>query len=550
MIKDADAWELYTKIKEQHELTGIFDKTDKCHRFYIGDQWRGCETGNEKLPVINIIKPIVDHKVATVAQNKLTITLNPLNAGSDYVSAKKISDKLTEHMALMWELHKMDRLLWLVAKDAAICGDAYVLFYDGQGDSQLIDRTQIFLSDEQEKDIQTQKYIIIKERRHVSEIKAEAKKNGVDKVLIDSIIADSDTDRELGEDSDKEVKGDISSKTTSVLMLWKDENGIVHRSRSCQYCVYEPDASTGLERYPIASLIWLNKKGSARGIGEVEPIIDNQIEINKQVARMIMTSKLTSYPKIAYRRGAISNPEQLEKAGGVIEVDDISVSAITDMVTYLHPSGMSADVYNIWTTLENKTKELAGASDAALGQIDPSKASGTAIIAVKSQSALPLNDQMAAYKQFVEDIALIWWDLWATYNPDGMRITITNDKGELVNEMVTAETLKAIKIKTRIDVSPDSPFDRYAQEQSVERALVSGYISFEEYVASLDSNSTAPRALFEKVLREREKKAQAQAGQQALMQAMAQAQGGQSIPADMGQGIPPEQNTGQTMPIM
>ncbi len=496
MIKDKQAWDLYTHIKNQHEQTGLHSVTDRCHSFYIGDQWQGIETGGESLPVLNVVKPIVDHKVATVAQNKLSIAINPLNVGEDYTAAQMICAKLTEHMAQLWEQNKMDRMLWDVCRNAAITGESYMLFYDGRGNGQVLDRTQIYLADEQNRSLQEQKFIIIKERRFVEDVKRVALSNGVD---ASAVTADSDTADELGDT--KEVGGEMG-KVSCVLMLWRGEDGFIHRCRACKLCVFEPDSNTGLTLYPIASFLWNEKKGSARGIGEVEPIIANQIEINKQNARMIMASKLASYPKIAYRKGSIANPAQLESVGGTIEVDDVSVSALSDMVTYLYPASMSSDVLNIWGNLYQRTKDLAGASDAALGMIDPSKASGTAIIAVKSQAALPLSSQMAGFKQFVEDVAHIWWDQWLTYNPQGMTITV-NYGGQPREEIVTADTLKALRIKTRVDASPDSPFDKYAQEQSVERALTAGLITFEEYVSTLDGSSIAPKAKFEAILARR-----------------------------------------------
>ena len=530
MIKDSMAWELYESVKEQHSLTGMFDMADRCHAFYSGDQWRGCETGDEKMPVLNIIKPIVDHKVATVAQNKLTITLNPLNYGTDYESAIRICDKLTSHMANMWEQNKMDRYLWVAAKEAAITGDSYVFFYDGKGDAQILDKTCVYLSDEQNSSVQEQKFIIIRERKFVEDVKEEARKNGIAENEIIGITGDSDTKEELGDEADKEVKSALSEKLTCVLMLWKDEKGTVHICRACKNCVYSPDrAIEGLTLYPIASLLWSEKKGSARGLGVVEPLISNQIEINKQNARMIMAAKRYSFPHIAYRTGSVLNPAQLENVGSTIEVDDVSVQRLSDMVTYLQPAPMSGDVFNLWQNLYQLTKDLAGGSDAALGQIDPSTASGTAIIAVKSQAALPLNDQMSAFKQFVEDIAAIWWDLWMVYNPNGMEIIVDENV-----EIVPNETLKALKISTRIDVSPDSPFDRFAQEQSVERAFAGGHISFEEYVEALDGNSTAPKNKFEGILARR----RSQQEEQAMM--MSQMQG---APGGMPQGAENNQNT-------
>ena len=41
----------------------------------------------------------------------------------------------------------------------------------------------------------------------------------------------------------------------------------------------------GLTLYPVAGMVWVKKKGSARGVGEAGPLIANQIEINKMLAR-------------------------------------------------------------------------------------------------------------------------------------------------------------------------------------------------------------------------------------------------------------------------
>ena len=45
---------------------------------------------------------------------------------------------------------------------------------------------------------------------------------------------------------------------------------------------YQPDTPiNGLTKYPIASFVWSRKKNSARGLGEVVPLINNQIQENK-----------------------------------------------------------------------------------------------------------------------------------------------------------------------------------------------------------------------------------------------------------------------------
>ena len=68
------------------------------------------------------------------------------------------------------------------------------------------------------------------------------------------------------------------------------------------------------------------------------------------------------------------------------------------------------------------SRELEGASESATGQVDPTKTSGEAIKAARDQSAMNLNEQSAAYKQFVEDLAMIWYKLWVAYSVQGLKL--------------------------------------------------------------------------------------------------------------------------------
>jgi len=146
-----------------------------------------------------------------------------------------------------------------------------------------------------------------------------------------------------------------------------------------------------------------------------------------------------------------------------------------------------------------ESKELAGAGDAAMGQVDPTQASGNAIIATRDQAALPLNEQISKYRQFVEDLALLWYDIWVAYNPNGLEVQM--DDEEVVH--ISAETLKKMKVNVRIDVSQNNPFSKYAQEQALSNLLTSQHISFEEYVDALDDGSVTPKGKLKDILDKR-----------------------------------------------
>ena len=62
-----DIWRKYQAGKDHHNKANMYTLTEKCHRFYEGDQWHGLQSGDEELPVLNFIKPICRYKIAMVA---------------------------------------------------------------------------------------------------------------------------------------------------------------------------------------------------------------------------------------------------------------------------------------------------------------------------------------------------------------------------------------------------------------------------------------------------------------------------------------------------
>jgi hypothetical protein len=191
------------------------------------------------------------------------------------------------------------------------------------------------------------------------------------------------------------------------------------------------------------------------------------------------------------------------------------------MISYLNPAQISPDAGAYSADLLGNTRELAGAGDAATGQVDPTKASGAAIIAVRDQAALPLNEQLAAYKQFVEDLALVWFDIWTTYNPNGLEITY-QEQGQDIAEVIPAAELAGMEVDIKIDVSPDNPWSKFAQQQQLDNLLQGQYISFEEYVEALDDNGSVPKGKLTAIV---EKRAQ--------MQQMAMPMAGEVMPNAM-----------------
>ena len=544
-VRITDIWRKYELGLSYMGKIDLVGKTDKAHRFYLGDQWHGVQTGGEELPSANFIKPIVRYKVSTVCQKSMTAIYSPID-NTDLVeqSALKI---LNKYFNKLWEIGKMDSVVRKIIRDAAIAGDSYIYFGEGAEVTrgQIIDNVNIFLGDEKNDNIQEQPYIIIRERRFVKDIRSEAEENGItDERELDLITSDTDTENELGNKTDLDYDPE-DGKCISLLYLYKDKDGYIHTVKSVKNLIYQPDRRiavenvdddgnvtvSGLKVYPIVNFTWEDKKNSARGASEVEYLIPNQLEVNKTLARRALTVKNVSYPKTVVNSSAVMNFNDLNKAGAIIEVNDANAQGVNNIVSYLNATTVGPDAKNLSDELMMNTRELAGAGDAAMGTIDPTQTSGAAIIAARDQSALPLNEQMARFRQFIEDIALVWFELWRAYNPEGLS-DVTKD-GEV---FIAPDVLENLKFNIKVDVTDKDAYSRYAEEQSIANLFGMQAITFEEYVSMLSEDSIVPKAKLEKIIADRMAAQKQMAAQQQMMpmEMMPQQMPEEAMPMEIG----------------
>lgn len=538
------AWERYQRGIAHLNKFGIIRDTEQAYRFYYGDQWYGVQAGNESLPIFNIIKPIVQYKVAVVGQNSLEIVYRPTGVVNDeYAMLSATCEMLNKQASDTWERLKLHRRMWDDIRDSAIAGDAYRYFYWNEEkeriETETVDRANIVFGDEQNPNLQDQPYIILIQRRPVSAVRDEARALGADKETIEAIRTDNEIINQIGRQAKVEVNADDHGKCLT-LICFERIDGVMHVSRSTRDVMYDDREIPGMGLYPIVNLIWSHVKGSARGIGEVKPVVANQIEINKTLYRITQAVKIYSLPRMVYNEN-LENPEDIEAVGVPLRVSGNNVQRVNEIVDYLRPQALSADTRSLLDTYLAVTKDLAGASDAAVGNINPEQASGTAILAVKRSSEMPISDSVEAYKQYIEDIALVWFDLWRTYAVNGLGTPIdaVDEAGNAVVTMIHTppRELQMLDIDVRIEVSPSNPYDKFAQERSMENLLGAKLISFEEYVESLSDDSVMPKAKLTEILKKR--------AEQQAQQAMVQLPPGmprQAIPDVLPPGASPTQN--------
>lgn len=501
-------WESYLKCKRFMELRGIYSDTDLNNRMYNGDQLYGLKVqGIEKIQ-FNFIKPIVDHKTSKVTSNLFAINFSPENIDNvEFMdTAQKACDLLNKKASKVFDKDMMDKKIKKWVKKSAINDESicYVNYNeeDDTFENEIISKNDIMYGDENNDDIQTQPYILIRQRKTVIELQQYAESLGVAKSELINITGDKDTSTVAGLSG----KDEMDDKCWLITKFYR-KDGIVHFSKATQYCTIKEDVSTGVELYPIAHITWDDEEGNARGVGIVRQLIPNQMETNKTAMRRALVVKNTAYPQKVVNIDAIQNPGDVNKVGATIYFKDMGNTRASDVFMNTNPAQMSPDSEKLQGELINYSRDLNNAGDATTGNINPESASGKAILAVQNAQNQPLTDQLIKVKSFIEDIARIWFEYWKTYS-EGLTIEVEDidpitGESEYTIEQIPSYVLEALSTSVKVDITPKGAFDKYAQELSWENLFTTGKITFDEYVDGLDPESVMPKPKLELIQKKR-----------------------------------------------
>ena len=509
-LEKTETWVLYEKLLNYLEGQNYYSKIDQFNNFYIGNQWEGLKLSNSVSPVcLNVIKQIVNQKSSIVTENLFAINYSPENGDKvEFVeNAQNVCKSLNKYASRVWDFDQLDYKVKKWTKTAGIEGQAicYVDYDDKRPINQTIKTVDIMFGDENTEDIQSQPFILIRQRLPILDVKKWVKEKKPED--IDKVVGDNDTSTITG------VKEEVEDKVWVLTKFWKDESGEVHYSKGIKYLDIEEDVKMGIKLYPIAVFNWEDREGSARGVGEVEYLKPNQIEINKTIMRRLITVKNTAYPQKVVNEDAISDKSSVNKVGATVWFKDVGSLRASDVFMNTNPAQMSSDAEKVQAELISLSKDLSNVSEATTGNLDPSSASGRAILAVQQAQNQPLTDQVIGLKKFLEDIARIWFEYWKKNAKDLTVFTTVKDQvtGEefVREEKVDSSVMSKLEAFVKVDITPRGAYDRYAQELSLENLMTGGFITFDEYVESLDADSVMPKVKLEKILNER-KEAQAQ----------------------------------------
>lgn len=485
------AWRQYEAGKSHKRRIGLYETTRKNESFYRGDQWASGEGQGLPKPVFNVIKRVVDFLVCSVASADLSIRFTdenlPFATAEEARVTENLLSTLTQNVAYRWEKCGMDSKILELLGDAAICGDGAVYCYwdssaRGAGDytgdivTAVVDSANIYPADVNTPDIQSQDYIILSGRSTVMALRREAEENGVNDDDIRRIVSDGDTSAAVGNMARYELEGDDESKATFIIKFWR-EDGRVCFEKSTRGCIIKR-AKTDCRLYPIAFFNWTSTKNSFHGTSPITSLIPNQQFINRAYAMAMKHMTDTAFSKVIYDKSKI--PEWSNEVGEAIAA--MGGGNISDAVSVVGTGQMQSGFMDVINGAVTLTKELMGATESALGNIEADNTS--AILALQETSRISLDHIRRSFYQCIEDLGNIWADMMCAYYPPD-RFVPCRSGGDLSVRSLDTGLLRKSILSARVDVAEVTRFSAVSAQNLLDKLLDGGHITPSEYVRRL-----------------------------------------------------------------
>lgn len=509
----------------------FLDNWAEYERFASGDQWPAPteKTKNLPRPTFNIINRIQKFKVSSVMNEniKMVFTAEQTEEGDIEFEG---AERFTRYADTTWEKIKQDKLNEEVLESAANIGTGvYHYYWDnskyggnkvkyrGEICGEVIDPVNFFPGNPQNNDVQKQPYNIITHRDLVENVKKEAKENKIPQDMIDLIKPDSETTDQAYDMAQQELSQ--SNKVTVLTKYWK-QDGKVYFMKVVGTVVVKPPTNTGLKRYPLVVLQWERRKRSIFGIGDTEGLIPNQKAINFLMAMQLLSVQLTGWPKLIIDR-ALVKQKPTNTPGEVIQVDSAQGN-IGNAIQYMNPGNISNHAGGLVESFMQYTKEVTGANESAMGEQQSAQMNATAIMLLQKASDVPIESIKRRFYQAMEDVGLIWVDMWKVYFNTERAVTMKDDEDEKYVDNFTGTDYKDVDMNLKIDIGPSSNYSETLMMTSLDKLFDGQHITLEDYLAYAPKNVIPFKDRLLKKVQERQEEQMMMQQQQSEMQGQQQ----------------------------
>lgn len=487
------AWNEYEVGKDYKRRIGLYETVRRNERFYRGDQWHGV-TSDLPHPVFNLVRRITDYLICSVLPGDISITYN--DERLPFVESSAVRARIREGLRVLdqnasyrWNRSNVQAIVHKALLNAAISGDG--VFYcwwdasqkDGQafmGDIgiSLIDNTDLFVADVNNTDLQSQRYLILAGRASVSELQQEAIDHGMNPADAKRIVSDQVSDALAGDLAAYELQGD---EKATYLIRFSKENGEVVFEKSTRNCVI-CRVKTGLSLYPVAYFNWHPVKNSFHGSAPVSDMIANQKYINTAYAMVMKHMYDTAFSKVIYDKSRI--PEWSNEVGEAIAA--VGGGNVCDAVSVVGVGQMQEGYLDLINNVIENTKDLMGATEAALG--DASAHNTSALLVLQEASKLALRQVSTDFCRCIGDMASIWADMLCTYcPPERLLVVSAGDQAEA--KSLDYQLLKNELLRATIKIGHVNSYTPAATVSLLDKLLDEGYLDVKSYLSLLPSGT-------------------------------------------------------------
>ena len=501
-------WEFYELGVQYNDAIDLDDTVEVNENFYIGKQWEGVQSNGLPTPVYNFIKRVVGFIVATITSDNIKVNASALAATAHTKQLFEPVKIVNEEFDALTERNNITYLIREYARNAAVDGDGCTYTYwddtvetgqkvKGAIKTELVENTRVFFGNPEDRQVQTQPYIIIAQRELVRNVRLRAKANGISE--WDQIV-----DSENRQNGSRPVVNN-NDKTDLLTLLWRDDDtGEIWSYEFTENCEVKKPVSLGIRLYPITWLNWDYIQDSYHGQAMVTGLEAAQIFVNKMWALTQVNAMRGSYPKVIYDKSRIAHWDN--RVGAAIGINGGDVNGVA---TILDPPGMSPQGFQLIQLAVEEAEQSLGATAVALGDTRPDNTS--AIIALQRAAQTPSEITKQNLYRSIEDLYRIYLEFMAEYY--GERQVDTEPPREVVEsyQFVGMPAPEEVQTTFDFDILKDHPmtiklepgsgayFNEITAATTLDNLLRMGQIDIVDYLERIPDSAIPQRfALLER----------------------------------------------------
>lgn len=532
------AWKLYERGLDFNASINLEDTVRVNENFFIGKQWEGVISNGLPTPVFNFLKRVCCFTVATITSDNIKVNASPLSATPNTTSLVEPVRIINEELDALTELNNIPSLMREFARNAAVDGDGCLYTWwdpdaetgqDAKGciRTEIVENLRVHFGNPNDRDVQSQPWIILERREIISAAQAEAKENGFE------------TWRNIGGDGDNtnpDAAKETTDKVTTILLFWRDTKTRHIWAYKCARgsSIREP-WDLGIKLYPISWLNWDYIQDCFHGQAMITGLIPNQIFVNKLWAMSQLSLMTTAFPKVVYDATRVGKWDN--RIGAAIGIQGGDVNNVAKIID---PASISPQISQFIQLAVEETEQSLGATSVALGDTRPDNTS--AIIALQRAASTPSEITKQNLYKSIEDLYRIYIEFMGEYYGKRYVDMTTPEEVRQVYDFIGQEPpaeipmqfdfsqLKDMPMHIKLDIGASSYYSEIASIQTLDNLLKMGKIDTVQYLERIPDGYIPGRRELINELKEQQRNAMAMQAQ--MQQGAPQNPGGAPVAGD------------------